>query len=87
MNPISMRAVAESNRHYFRNQEHNSDCYERLQRVDPIVIESRMTRAVNRNPWIYKTSRETSHIYIFFLDWRFLVRRTEFTSVENAVIL
>ena len=83
--PISTQIVTESSRYFSRNQEHNSGRYERSQRVDRAVIESRMTHTVNRNPRVYKTSRGTSQIYTF-LDWRDLVRRTEF-FVESTVIL
>ena len=57
--PISTQAVIESSRYYSRNQEHNSGRYERSQRVDHAVIESRMTRFININPRVYKISRGT----------------------------
>ena len=63
---ISTRAVTESSKYHSRNQEHNSGRYERSQRVDRAIFESRMTRTVNRNPQVYKTFRGTSHGYTFF---------------------
>jgi len=68
--PILTRAVTESSRYHSCNQEHNPGYYERSQRVDRAVFESRVTRTVNRNPLVYKTSIGTSLVTDIFWDRR-----------------
>ena len=79
-----MREVTESSKYHSRNQEHNLSRCKGSQRVDHTVIESRMTRSVNRNSRVYKISEgDKGHSEIE----RYLARRLEFISVESTVIL
>ena len=54
---ISTLTIIESSRYHSHTQEHNSGHCKRSQCVDHVVIESRMTHTVNRNPRVYKISR------------------------------
>jgi len=75
---LSPRAVTESNKHHSRNQEHNSNCYDRSQRINRAAIESCMTRTINSNP-VYTRYREGTSKGIIFLG--------EISKEENKLSL
>ena len=52
----STQAVTESSRYHSHNQERNLGRCERSQHVNRAVIESHMTRTINKNPWVYEIS-------------------------------